>query len=75
MTKQNLTRKDMINMNIPQSAIKNNLLFKILQLLERKFPELFEKNSIGRPREYSLGKVLACMIYKARSQSVSFRKN
>ena len=61
-------------MYIPQSTIKSNLLYQILKLIEKNFPELFLNNNFGRPRKYSLGKVLAIMIYKARSSNLSFRK-
>ncbi len=61
-------------MYIPQSIIKSNLLYQILKIIEKNFPELFLNNNSGRPRKYSLGKVLAVMIYKARSANLSFRK-
>ena len=35
-------------MYIPQSAIKNNLLYQILKIIEKNFPELFMNNNFGR---------------------------
>jgi len=61
-------------MYLPKATIQNNLLYKIIQILKINFPELFEKNTIGRPRKYALGKILAIKIYQARSSNLSFRK-
>jgi len=61
-------------MYLPKVTIKNNLLYKIIQILKINFPELFEKNTIGGPRKYALGKILAIKIYQARSSNLSFRK-
>ena len=61
-------------MYIPQTVIKSNLLYKIIQILKANFPELFKGNTLGRPRKYNLGKILALMIYQARSSNLSFRK-
>lgn len=52
----------------------NSQLYKILDLLKRHFPKLFIQNTIGKPREYSLGGILALMIFSARNLSSSFRK-
>ena len=61
-------------MYIPQTTIKSNLLYKILQILKVNFSELFKTNSLGRPRKYSLEKILALIIFQARSSNLSFRK-
>ncbi len=61
-------------MYIPQTTIKSNLLYKIVQILKVNFPELFITNSLGRPRKYSLGKILALVIFQVRSSNLSFRK-
>ncbi len=61
-------------MYIPQTIIKNNLLYKIIKILKLNFPELFDNYTQGRPRKYSLGKILALVIYQARSSNLSFRK-
>ena len=61
-------------MYIPQATIKSNLLYMIIQILKANFPELFKENKFRRPRKYSLGKVLALVIYQARSSNLSFRK-
>lgn len=52
----------------------NSQLYKILDLLKRYFPKLFIQNTIGKPREYSLGGILALMIFSARNPSSSCRK-
>lgn len=61
-------------MYIPQTTIKSNLLYKIIQILKTDFPNLFNVNEFGRPRKYCLGKILALVIYQARSSNLSFRK-
>jgi len=61
-------------MYIPQTTIKSNLLYKIIQILKVDFPNLFSVNQLGRPRKYCLGKILALVTYQARSSNLSFRK-
>jgi transposase len=61
-------------MYIPQTVIKSNLIYKIIQILKVNFPKLFKINTQGRPRKYHLGKILALVIYQARSSNLSFRK-
>lgn len=61
-------------MYIAQTTIKSNLLYKIIQILKVDFPNLFNVNKFGRPRKYCLGKILALVIYQARSSNLSFRK-
>ncbi len=61
-------------MYILQTIIKNNLLNKIIKILKLNFPELFDNNTQGRPRKYSLGKTLALVVYQTHSSNLSFRK-
>lgn len=52
----------------------NSFLAKILEFLQVNFPELFKINTFGRPRQYSLGSIVALMIFYSRNSSFSFRK-
>ena len=57
-----------------KSNTVSSFLSKILSLLNSHFPKLFLINSFGKPREYSIGSILALMIFSARNSSFSFRK-
>lgn len=47
---------------------------KFYIFIKTHFPELFIQNTIGKPREYSLGGILALIIFSARNPSSSFRR-